>query len=133
MAFVSYITYEEYKELGGTVSVDAFPILELKAQRWIDYFTFNRIPLLETIPDEVKEVLTEYIERLNLLNNQRESGDVITSYSNGVETFNYQLKSEEQTKKEFAMLATTWLPNYLTNRSVNFNVSKYLQSENNDS
>lgn len=129
MDFVAYITYEEYVELGGDLPEDKFNLIERKAQRWLDSFTFNRIQKLAEIPVIVKECLVEYISRLNIVDSQRESGDVITSYSNGVETFNYQLKSDKEVKKELNNIAIDWLPNYLVYRGVNFDVEKYLQSE----
>jgi len=132
MDFVAYITYEEYSELGGELPEDSFNLLERKAQRWLDRFTFDRIPLLPEIPIVVKECLVEFISRLNILESQRQSGDVITSYSNGVETINYQLKTDSETKKELSEIANDWLPNYLVCRSVNFDVRKYLQSDRNN-
>lgn len=43
-----YLTYEEYKELGGTAEQPSFTSLELQARYKLDYWTFNRI----TEPDE---------------------------------------------------------------------------------
>lgn len=43
-----YLTYEEYKELGGTAEQPSFTQLELQARYKLDYWTFNRI----TEPDE---------------------------------------------------------------------------------
>ena len=133
MEFNSYITYDEYVEYGGKLPEDTFTQLERKAQRWLDFFTFNRIPQLTTIPDVVKERLVEFITRLNILDTQRQSGDVISSYSNGVETIQYQLKTDAEIKQELYGIAMDWLPDYLVCRSVNFDVSKYLQSDSNNS
>jgi hypothetical protein len=131
MAFHSYITYEEYQELGGKVSEDAFTVLVRKSQRLLDYITFDRIKYLTTIPDEVKEVLTEFIDRTQTFNAQTENGDTVSSYSNGVETLTYRLLTEDEQRNELCSLAYQWLPDYLLARSVNFNVTEYLQSENN--
>lgn len=43
-----YLTYEEYKELGGTADQPSFASLELQARYKLDYWTMNRI----TEPDE---------------------------------------------------------------------------------
>lgn len=43
-----YLTFEEYKELGGTADQTSFTPLELQARYKLDYWTFNRI----TEPDE---------------------------------------------------------------------------------
>jgi len=131
-AYTSYLTYDDYKELGGELPLDAFNKLERKAQRWLDSFTFNRIQKLTTIPNEVRELLTEYIHKLDTISNQRENGDLVTQYSNGVEQLTYKVLTEEETKKELYDLAVDWLPNYLTYRGVNFDVEEYLQSNNNN-
>ena len=133
MEFQSYITYNEYVELGGTVSEDAFPILERKAQRYLDTLTYNRIPELDTIPDVVKEVLTEFITRLNNFSNQSTEGEIIKQYSNGVESMTFSRLGESELRSNLRKLAIDWLPTYLTYKGVNFDVRRYLQSDDNNS
>lgn len=133
MAFERYLNYTEYLELGGTVSEEAFAILERKAQRWVDYFTFNRIPLLPSVPDEVKEVIAEYIDKLNDYQMQSSDGDTIAQYSNGVENITYRRTTEAEVQRSLYKSALKWLPDYLVNRSVNFDVKKYIQSESDNS
>lgn len=133
MAFISYINYDEYVALGGTVSSTDFPKFEREAQRWIDYFTFKRIGYLTTIPDEVKEVLTAYVDKLFAEFSQTDGGVAIKSYSNKTETITYNDNAAATMKQEFCTLATNWLPNYLVARSVNFDAEEYIQSVNNDS
>lgn len=129
MEFQSYITYEEYIALGGTVSEDAFPILERKAQRYLDTLTYNRIPELDTIPDIVKEVLTEFITRISNFSNQSTEGEIIKQYSNGVESMTFARLSESELRSNLRKLAIDWLPTYLTYKGVNFDVREYLQSD----
>lgn len=133
MEFQSYITYNEYVALGGTVSEDAFPILERKAQRYLDALTYNRIPELDTIPDVVKEVLTEFITRLNNFSNQSTEGEIIKQYSNGVESMTFSRLGESELRSNLRKLAIDWLPTYLTYKGVNFDVRRYLQSDGNNS
>ena len=133
MEFQSYITYSEYIALGGTVSEDAFPILERKAQRYLDTLTYNRIPELDTIPDIVKEVLTEFITRMNNFSNQSTEGEIIKQYSNGVESMTFARLSESELRSNLRKLAIDWLPTYLTYKGVNFDVREYLQSDSNHS
>lgn len=130
--YISYLTYQDYKELGGSLDESTFSLYERKAQRYLDYFTFDRCKQLTIIPNEVREVLVEFIGRMYALDNQKKEGDTITHYSNGVETFTYGLKTETEVKKELLEIATAWLPDYLTNRWVYFDVRKYLQSEDNN-
>lgn len=132
LQYESYLTYEDYKELGGDLPLDTFTRLERKAQRWLDTFTFNRIKHLTIVPDEVREVLVEFINRMDTINNQRENGDLVVQYSNGVEQLTYKVLTEEETKKELYRLAVDWLPDFLTFRGVNFDVEEYLQSNNNN-
>lgn len=49
-----YLTYEEYKALGGTLDLVPFELLEYEARREIDGRTQNRLKGIETIPQEIK-------------------------------------------------------------------------------
>lgn len=127
MEFVSYITYEEYMSLGGMVDEDTFVILERKAQRIVDDITFYRIQYLKIIPDEIKEVLTEFINKLGQSNTIRSSKtntimgsnvDDIVQYSNGVETITWRKPTSEEETKEMTKYAQTCLPTWLTYRGI---------------
>lgn len=83
--FKAYLTYEEYKELGGQLDESAFPLFEKRAQRKLDNYTFDRLKDAETIIDEVKEVLTLMINILAEENN----GDEVKSFSNGKVNFTF--------------------------------------------
>ena len=61
-----YLTYEEYRALGGTLDLTPFNLLEFEARRQIDIRTFNRLKNGEDIPQEVK--LCEY-NLINSINN----------------------------------------------------------------
>lgn len=124
--FISYISYEDYKELGGTLSEDAFTILERKAQRTLDTITFDRIKHLTVIPDVVREVLVEFIERMAKRDTSGDGGQV-SQYSNGVETITYKSQSDSAFTKDLYKIAVDWLPTYLTNKMVDFDVDEYLQ------
>lgn len=55
-----YLTYEEYRALGGTKDLAPFNLLEFEARRKIDIRTLNRLKDIDSadIPQEVK--LCEY-------------------------------------------------------------------------
>ena len=133
LEYTSYLTYDDYKELGGTLPEKDFKLTERKAQRWLDYFTFDRCKQLDVIPNEVREVLVEFIRRLTAYEDQKEAGETVVQYSNSVEQMTFKVKSEEETKKELSDIALEWLPDYLTNRLVNFDVRAYLQRDDNNS
>ena len=56
-----YLTYEEYKSLGGTLGEMPFNILEFKCRKIIDKLTFNRLTNLKTQIQEVKMCIYDMI------------------------------------------------------------------------
>lgn len=81
-----YLSYEEYKALGGTLDLTPFNLLEFEARRKIDLRTDNRLVNLEIndIPSEVKlciykmidSVLKAYDEQIN----RGKSLEIVGSY-----------------------------------------------------
>lgn len=67
-----YLSYSEYKELGGTLNETPFNILELEAQKDVDKYTFGR---LKELDEQVNEVKICIFRLINLLN-------TYTSYDN---------------------------------------------------
>ena len=57
-----YLTYEEYKGLGGTLSQMSFNILEFEARKTIDKYTFGRLKQLENQIQEVKLCVYDLIK-----------------------------------------------------------------------
>lgn len=49
-----YLTYTEYKSLGGTLDIMPFNLLEFEAHKKIDNRTLYRLKNVEEIPNEVK-------------------------------------------------------------------------------
>ena len=90
-----YLTYEDYKGLGGTLDLTPFNLLEFEARRKVDLRTDNRLVNLENedIPDEVKlceykmidSVLKAYDEQVN----RGKSSETVGSYS---VTYNSDMK-----------------------------------------
>ena len=62
-----YLTYEEYRLLGGTLDLTPFNLLEFEARRIIDIRTQNRLKDLEysKIPQEVKLCMYSLINTVN--------------------------------------------------------------------
>ena len=63
-----YLSYEEYKSLGGTLGEMPFNILELKARQVINERTQNRLKNIEKIPQEVKNCVYDLINTMNKYN-----------------------------------------------------------------
>ena len=89
------LTYDKYTSLGGTITESTFNVLNKRAQAKLNYLTNNRISNLETIPEEVYEVLTEMINFLNVEDTNRDPS--ITSYNNGIESFGYNTSKDAVT------------------------------------
>lgn len=49
-----YLTYEEYKDMGGTLNETAFNNVEFEARALIDWYTFNRLQNDTIYPEAVK-------------------------------------------------------------------------------
>lgn len=108
----AYLTYEEYKELGGIVSESAFAMLERKSHRLIDAWTQERIKHMDSVPEEVKETMTYMINRLGTA--EEEGGERLTSFSNGKVSMSFDTsKTIEQEMCDNVMMT---LPKYLIYR-----------------
>lgn len=58
---MSYLTYQEYTNMGGTLSESDFTRYEFRAEKLIDEETYKRISQLSSIPDEVKNLTFELV------------------------------------------------------------------------
>ena len=59
-----YLTYEEYRSLGGTLDQTSFDLLEFEAQNRVNLRTQNRLKNETTIPKEVKLCIYNLINTL---------------------------------------------------------------------
>ena len=80
-----YLSYEEYKSLGGTLGEMPFNILELKARQVINERTQNRLKDVEKIPQEVKICVYDLINTMNKYNlsNNSTSSNVSSENTDG--------------------------------------------------
>lgn len=70
-----YLNYDEYKQLGGTLEEMLFNILEYKARKIVDKYTFGRLINLNTQIQEVKMCVYDLINLLNKNNNIKNSAN----------------------------------------------------------
>ena len=84
-----YLTYEEYHQMGGTLSQSDFDFYGYEVESIIDWYTFNRLKGNTVIPQEVKDCEFYLImlaqARLNALGVSIDSTSG-TSYSEAVLT-----------------------------------------------
>lgn len=99
-----YLTYEEYKSLGGTLGEMPFNILELKARQVINERTQNRLKNIEEIPQEVKICVYDLIQIINRYNNSNNSTSSNISSEN-IDGYSVTYKSgtelTEEQKKQY--------------------------------
>ena len=99
-----YLTYEEYKSLGGTLGEMPFNILELKARQIINERTQNRLKDVEKIPQEVKVCVYDLIQTINKYNNSNNStSSNISSENTDGYSVTYKSGTEltEEQKKQY--------------------------------
>lgn len=135
-----YLTFEEYTDLSGLITDEqTYNKVARRAQHILDYYTFNRIPLLPEVPEVVKDTMVEYVDTTfktlyTTTDGESEPVDAnISSYSNSVEKITYKVSSEADKSKELnsvlSDVAQKYLPDYLLARGVNFDVERYLQED----
>ena len=99
-----YLSYEEYKSLGGTLGEMPFNILELKARQIINGRTQNRLKDIEKIPQEVKICVYDLIQTINKYNNSNNSTSSNISSEN-IDGYSVTYKSgtelTEEQKKQY--------------------------------
>lgn len=83
-----YLSYTEYKELGGTMNEATFNKNEFEIENKIDYLTNGRIKNLSQVPQAVKMLCfrlgTSFWEKVEI-----DAPNNLSSYSNGIESFGY--------------------------------------------
>lgn len=99
-----YLTYEEYKSLGGTLGEMPFNILELKARQIINERTQNRLKNIEEMPQEVKICVYDLINTMNKYNlsNNSTSSNVSSENTDGYSvTYKSGTELTEEQKKQY--------------------------------
>lgn len=84
-----YLTYDEYKALGGSLDQTPFNLLEYEARRIIDNRTLQRLKGINQIPQEVKMCMFSLINTINGYANQSKTSKNISSESVGSYSVSY--------------------------------------------
>ena len=99
-----YLSYEEYKSLGGTLGEMPFNILELKARQIINERTQNRLKNIEKIPQEVKNCVYDLINTMNKYNlsNNSTSSNISSENTDGYSvTYKSGTELTEEQKNQY--------------------------------
>ena len=117
-----YLTYNEYKALGGNLGITPFNLLEYEARRKVDERTQQRLKNVNYIPQEVKLCVYALVNDLVTYSNNTGTSDNknIASESVGSYSVSYITGSQiqETIKSKNAELDNT-ITTYLTGVVVN--------------
>ena len=78
-----YLTYSEYRALGGTLDIMPFNILEFESRKRIDSRTQNRLNGIEEIPQEVKMCMYAIINTIENTIIEKRSSSVASESIDG--------------------------------------------------
>lgn len=106
-----YLTYNEYRQIGGDIPEMSFNMFEYKAEKKIDEYTFGRFRKLNEFPKELKMCVYELISEYN---KEKDVGN-ITSESDGEYSVSYSGYSKEEMESNITGTIKTWLSNTKVN------------------
>ena len=115
-----YLTYEEYKSLGGTLGEMPFNILELKARQIINERTQNRLKNIEEMPQEVKICVYDLINTMNKYNlsDNSTSSNISSENTDGYSvTYKSGTELTEEQKKQYDYVIETDLYGVIVNNT----------------
>lgn len=107
-----YLNYDEYKQLGGTLEEMPFNILEYKARKIVDKYTFGRLINLDTQIQEVKMCVYDLINLLNKNNtikNSANSNSNIASENIDGYSVSYVNNNTEESEKQNKSIVIDYL------------------------
>ena len=107
-----YLTYEEYRALGGTLDLMSFNLLEFRSRKEIDNRTQSRLKKLSNQVQEVKICDFDLINKINKFINSEERNLNISSESTDGYSVTYNDISKEFTDIQKKDIAKT-IDNYL--------------------
>ena len=115
-----YLTYNEYKALGGSLDITPFNLLEYEARRVIDSRTLQRLHGIKEIPQEVKMCMFSLINTLNSYICESQTSKNISSESVGSYSVNYitgtQIQETINSKNaELTDMVVTYLTGVIVN------------------
>lgn len=106
-----YLTYDEYKKLGGNLSEMPFNSLEYRAEKQVDELTSNRFRKISNYPIELKLCVNELMTEIKKYNDTgTKSSEKVGEYS-----VNYDRPITSEKKKALKSI----IKEYLSNTKVN--------------
>ena len=103
-----YLTYDEYKAMGGLLGQTPFDLLEYEARKEVDKYTFNRLVNLEIQNQDVKLCIYALIEQIN--SNKANLNGVASESTDG-----YSISYTSQNTSEISQKTRNIIETYLIN------------------
>ena len=115
-----YLTYNEYKSLGGNLNQTPFNLLEYEARKKIDERTLGRLKKIGEIPIEVKMCVLALTNTLNSylnenINNKNVASESVGSYSVSYATGNQIQEIIKSKSVEINDIILTYLTGVIVN------------------
>lgn len=108
---MTYLSFEEYSNMGGVLDLTAFNRFESRVCGIIDNATHNRIECMADVPKQVKALCRDLIEYLATNGNVNEKDVASRSESAGVvsESVSYVTKTKEEMQTDIDGLVYDYL------------------------
>lgn len=120
-----YLTYDEYKALGGSLDQTPFNLLEFEARKRIDNRTQNRIKYMSSNPDEIKlcvnamiNTLEQYVADSSKGTNKNIASESIDGYSVSFITGSQIQEAIKSKKSELEDIMQTYLGDIRTSDNI---------------
>ena len=109
---MTYLTYEEYNEIGGTLEETAFKRNIDRACAFVRNETFNRIDQMRYLPGEVKPCVRDLVEYLaQNVSNEKAVSSKSQSAGGVSESESYIVKSMEDALADMQSIVYDYLAN----------------------
>lgn len=117
---MSYLTYEEYVAMGGTLDEPTFNDLEFEAEAIVNWYTFNRLKTDTQFPSEIKRLIKYLIGVIQVQNEGllgstegSASGGQVASQSNDGVSVSYAVMSASERMEALKVQEENTINKYL--------------------
>jgi hypothetical protein len=96
-----YLTYEEYRAYGGTMTEADFALAEFRARKRIDYLTDSRVAAMAEVPEAVKMAMMSIIRVDGAVGVDAQAGaPLVASFSTDGYSENYGSAADQTANAE---------------------------------
>lgn len=112
-----YLTFDEYKEIGGVLDSAAFDRYSVRAFSRINQETHNRVSQMGSVPDAVKHLCRDLIEYMsNNLSQDKAISSVSQSQGGASESESYVNKTADDMDNDISNLIYDYLASLTDDR-----------------